>query len=312
VLLYSYSGSVCSPKLSHRFNEEHLKNLDGGVVRHRHGRRRGPHFRTKFLVWLLFAAAAAITWQFARQQPVSSLSYLSPEASRVGLGEMREDQFGLASRAEPSSIATRPGRPVYLYSIIPGGIQSAEELQHVVEHDPVAAQHFRGFDYQRARLVEVAQKQSMYVSYRIGDKVYWTRKKVSLRPGETLISDGKIVARTRCGNRVALAPLGPPALLDPLELDLDQPLFSNDMLTREVDPQAESYATSLPPPATANTVQPTRGKRLIPLFFLPFAALPGGSSHAPLAVTPEPGTMLLLSTGLAGVYWRVRQSRRRR
>jgi hypothetical protein len=276
-----------------------LKNLDGGVVRHRHGWHRGPHLRTKFLVWLLFAATAAITWQFARQQPVSSLSYSSPEASP----------------AEPSSVATRAGRPVYLYSIIPGGIKSAEELQHVVENDPVAAQHFRGFDYQRARLVQVSQKQSMYVSYRIGDKVYWTRKKVSLRPGETLISDGKIVARTRCGNRVALAPLGPPALLDPLEMDLDQPLFSPLMVTREVEPQADSYLTSLPssPPVTANTLQPTSNrKRLIPLFFVPFAGLPGGSSHAPLAVTPEPATMLLLSTGLAGVYWRARQSRRRR
>jgi len=259
--------------------------------------------RTKFLVWLLFAAAAAITWQFARQQPVSSLSSSSPDVSRVGLRKTGDDKSRLASRAEPFSVAMRPGRPVYLYSIIPGGVKSAEELQHVVEHDPVAAQHFRGFDYQRARLVEVSQKQSMYVSYRIGDKVYWTRKKVSLRPGETLISDGKIVARTRCGNRVALAPLGPPAMLEPLEMDLDQPLFSNDMVTREVDPQADPYLTSLP----------TRDrKRLIPLFFLPFAGLPGSSSHAPLAVTPEPGTMLLFSTGLAGIYWRARQSRRRR
>ena len=292
-----------------------MKNLDGGVVRHRHGRHRGPHLRTKFLVWLLFAATAAITWQFARQQPVSSLPYSSPQASRIGQREIRDDKSAWASPAEPSSVATRAGRPVYLYSIIPGGIKSAEELQHVVEHDPVAAQHFRGFDYQRARLVQVSQKQSMYVSYRIGDKVYWTRKKVSLRPGEILISDGKIVARTRCGNRVALAPLGPPAMLDPLEMDLDQPLFSTPMVTREVDPQADSYLTSLPssPPETANALQPTSNrKRLIPLFFLPFAGLPGGSSHAPLAVTHEPGTMLLLSTGLAGVYWRARQSRRRR
>jgi len=32
----------------------------------------------------------------------------------------------------------------------------------------------------------------MYVAYRKGDKVYWTRKKVALHPGETLISDGKL------------------------------------------------------------------------------------------------------------------------
>ena len=139
------------------------------------------------------------------------------------------------------------------------------------------------------------------------------RSKILLHPGETLISDGKIVARTRCGNRVALAPLGPHALVEPLESDFDQPLFANDMVTKEVDPQADPYMTSLPTPDVANSLQPThKRKMLVPLFAVPFFGLPGATSHTPLAVTPEPGTMLLLSTGLAGVYWRSRKSRRKR
>jgi hypothetical protein len=49
---------------------------------------------------------------------------------------------------------------------------------------------------------------------------------------------------------------------------------------------------------------------MIPFFILPFFG-PGGSSHTPLAVTPEPATLLLLSSGLAGVYWKARKSRRK-
>ena len=198
--------------------------------------------------------------------------------------------------------------------MIPGGVASAEELRQAMEHDPVVAQQFEGFDFQRAHLVQVSEKQSMHVAYRMGGKVYWTRKKVALHPGETLISDGKIVARTRCGNRIALAPLGPPAMAEPAEADLNQPLFSNDMVTPEAEPQPETYAAAIPiaSPVEGNALQPTKHKRMIPFFILPFFGLPGGgSSHTPLAVTPEPGTLLLFSSGLAGVYWKTRKSRRK-
>jgi hypothetical protein len=293
--------------------EEHLKDSSVNVVRHRRRRHSRKRAGTKFLVALLFAATAAITWQFARQRPASSMSYPSPEVNRIKLNEA--DASAAASRAYSSFLESRPGRPAYLYSVIPGGVASAEELRQAMEHDPVVAQQFAGFDFQRAHLVQVSEQQSMHVAYRMGDKVYWTRKKVALHPGETLISDGKIAARTRCGNRIAVAPLGPPALAEPAETDLNQPLFSNDMVTHEVDPQLETYAAVIPmaPPVEGNALQPSKRKRAIPFFILPFFGLPGGgSSHPPLAVTPEPATLLLFSSGLAGVYWKLRKSRRKR
>jgi hypothetical protein len=259
------------------------------------------------LVVLLFAATAAVTWQFSRQRPVASSS-----RSPVVTGGT---QSVLTGSAESLYIASRPGRPAYAYSVIPGGVGSAEELRQISDHDPVVA-YFQGFDYEHAHLVTVSEKQLMYVAYRKGDKVYWTRKKVALHPGETLISDGKIVARTRCGNRVAVAPLGPPGIMDPLISDLDQPLFSNEMVTNPAEPKAEVLAAAIPSPTSevGNALQPTKNhKGLIPLFFLPLAGIPGGgSSHTPLAVAPEPGTWLLLSSGLAGVYFMARKSRRKR
>jgi PEP-CTERM motif len=39
---------------------------------------------------------------------------------------------------------------------------------------------------------------------------------------------------------------------------------------------------------------------------------PGSSGGGPLAVTPEPGSVLLISSGLAAVYWRSRKARRKK
>jgi len=293
-----------------------LKDPQAGTVRRRHRRYRKAQARTKFLVMLLFAATAAVTWQFSRQQSVASLSHSSASVSSSTVPDAARP--AISGAGESLYITSRPVRPAYPYSVIPGGVGSAEELRQISDHDPVVAQQFQGFDYANAHLVTVSEKQLMYVAFRKGDKVYWTRKKVALHPGETLISDGKIVARTRCGNRVAVAPLGPPAVMDPLISDFDRPLFSNEMVTNAVEPQPEAIASALPNPTpeVGNALQPTKSRKkgLIPLFFVPLAGIPGGSggSHTPLAVAPEPGTWLLLSSGLAGVYWMARKSRRKR
>ncbi len=284
-----------------------MKDSSVSVARSRRSRSSRKNSRTTFLVALLFAATAAVTWQFARQEAASGLSYSPREVNRLALDEARPAKLETPAI---SSMAMRPGRPSYLYSVIPGGVANAEELRQAMAHDPVIARQFEGFDFQRAHLVQVSGKQTMHVAYRMGDKVYWTRKKLPLHPGETLISDGKIVARTRCGNRIALVPLGPPAMVDPVDADLNEPLFSNDLVTNEVAPQPEAYADALPLPVVASALQPTKGRRIFP-FILPIFGLPGGGgsgSHPPLAVTPEPETILLLSSGLAGVFWKARKA----
>lgn len=286
------------------------------MVRRRHSRHSRKNARTRFLVALLFAATAAITWQFARQQPISGLAYSLPQANPVELNEA--DTSGRSSRAYSSFSASRPSRPAYRYSVISGGIANAEDLRQAMKNDPVVAREFAGFDFQKAHLVQVSEKQALHLAYRMGDKVYWTRKKIALHQGETLISDGKIVARTRCGNRVAVAPLGPPAQVDPVESDFNQPIFSNDMVTHEVEPELATYAQVLPDEVTP---PPAKRKGMIPFFVVPFWVPEDSSStsspsphsaHTPLAVAPEPATMLLLSTGLVGVYWKARKSRRKR
>ncbi len=180
-----------------------MKDIRAGVVRHRPQGPRRSYARSRFLVLLLFAATAAVPGSLLASNQFRACLIQSSKPSPSRLPELQGDSSSAANRTG-YSFPTRAVRPTYLYSIIPGGVDSAEELRQVVERDPVAAKHFQGFDYQHAHLVEVSGKQSMYVAYRKGDKVYWTRKKIALHPGEKLISDGKIMARTRCGNRVPL------------------------------------------------------------------------------------------------------------
>ncbi len=280
-----------------------------GVARQRRSWHRRRQVRIKFLVLLLFAATAMITWRFARPQTVSSLSYPPSEAVQTTLSEGQRGYFMLAGLSGSGSPAWRGDRLVYPYSVIRGGVTTPEELKWAMEHDPVVARHFQGFDYQHAHVVRVAEKQALYVSYRIGDRVYWTRAKVSLRPGETLITDGKIVARARCGNRVSPAPLDAGSPLEPPASELEQP--APEVAAMRSVPAAAALPASDPGAVPAATAHAIGSKAFIPLFAAPLAALPGGSSHAPLAVAPEPGTLLLISSGIAGVYWKSRKARRK-
>jgi hypothetical protein len=49
----------------------------------------------------------------------------------------------------------------------------------------------------------------VYVSYRKGDDIYWTARKVMLQAGETLLTDGRNEMRARCANRISDVPRSP-------------------------------------------------------------------------------------------------------
>jgi PEP-CTERM motif len=272
-------------------------------------RRRPWHVRNKGLLFLLLAAAGIVCWSFVSQQPsldpFSSIPVQSP------------DHHSLDSASEPTWSASvySNGRPVYPYSVIPGGISGPLELRDAALHDPVVARHFAGFNYDRAHLVKVTKAQSAYVSYRIGSRLYWTRHKISLHRDEMLITDGTIVARTRCGNRIAAAPLDAGSPLEPSSEELDSPRASSMPLIPAalVDPIPSPLPDPSIPEANSPMVVPAAKHVGIPWIIPPVYIPEGSSGHpgAPLAVTPEPGSLLLISSGLAIVGWRVRKARRK-
>jgi hypothetical protein len=115
-------------------------------------------------------------------------------------------------------------RPVFPYSVIPGGAHSSRELLDAVRREPVVAEHYAGFATSNARVIRLARDRLAYVSYRLGNHIYWTRKKVTLLSGETLLSDGEHLARTRCGNRVSNTPENPISPEEPAEKIMSTPL----------------------------------------------------------------------------------------
>jgi hypothetical protein len=118
---------------------------------------------------------------------------------------------------------TAANAPVYSHSVIPGGVSSAQTLQAALHRDPIAAAHYVGFRVQDARLVRLTNEPRAHVSYRMGDKIYWTRKEITLHVGESLLIDGTHFARTRCGNRIADVPAGPTSPAEPPAEVIDRP-----------------------------------------------------------------------------------------
>jgi hypothetical protein len=277
------------------------------------------------------------------------LRYLSPSLFQASKQKEPDQKSVEASRnvflqAQQDALRSMENRPVYPYSIVRGGVKDASELKWAADHDPVVASHFAGFDYDHARVVRLVLARTVYLSYRIGNKVYWTHHRVTLKKGEPLLTDGKITARTKCGNRVEEAPQVEVSNFEPPPLKFEEPelpILGPAASTPPVPYQSSLIGRSTPPglgPAPPlSSYNPIGGGTWVPVNPPP---LPIGvcgpvkkkttTSGAKAAVSgvigkltkkknpnpcatsggevPEPGTWLLMICGLTAVFW---MSRRR-
>lgn len=120
----------------------------------------------------------------------------------------------------------KPGeRPVYPYSVVPGGVYDMKEVEKAVSQDPIVKKHYgdRGVEVKKLEPVELTKPRKGYVSYRVGDRVYWTKKKVDLKPGEVVLTDGQNKIRGRCGNMISDKPQSPVLHLEPSEKQMENP-----------------------------------------------------------------------------------------
>jgi hypothetical protein len=300
--------------------------------RHRRNRmvRRGAVVLLAFFTLGISALALKyLSPSFFRARQSGPAAFEQAELSRERLITLNK----LVSQAAPS-----PERPVYPYSLIPGGVEDAKELKWVAEHDPIVAAHYAGFDYDHARVVRAALASTVYMSYRVGNRVYWMHHSVTLHKGEKLITDGKIWARARCGNRVENGPrheveaaVEPPAAL------FDQPIrmpsgtamqapgvpFESALLSHPIgavgplslyDPVSGGAWVPLSPPPLPNALcGPNKKKGSNDSGCCAGEGGTGKGKKKPgcgggtPGVVPEPETWVLFASGLAIICWQARR-----
>jgi hypothetical protein len=208
---------------------------------------------------------------------------------------MNAEMWEFAGTALPDVSA----RPVYPYSVIPGGAYSRKELADKIDSDPVVASHFVNFRIGDTRMVRAVETRLMHVAYRLDDKVYWTANPVRIPAGEMLITDGQFEARARCGNFVSASPQTPVSDEEPLVEVMDIPEFA--MVTPPAFPTpmlpALPHMAPMPPDQSADPL---------------LASLPGPHGFTepaynrprfylgrPPTIVPEPGVLVLMLSGLA-------------
>jgi hypothetical protein len=246
-----------------------------------------------------------------------------------------------ATAAIPQAIGSRP---VYPYSIIPGGIRSGSELEQAIARDPLVAAHYGDFNVTEARIVTLEKPRLAYVSYRLDNRIFWTRRMLVLRAGETLLTDGEHFARTRCGNRLSKHPRAQVSKFEPPPAAFDKALppaatgvttaaahaAPNSMVPQTVSALPVTPASFMQSPPTLAAPAPTVliGFPAPPVNRIAAPVCdeknppPGGcpktgctSKHPcpppPGENTPEPSTVILFATGLIAAIGVSRRKRNR-
>ena len=205
-------------------------------------------------------------------------------------------------------------RPVFPYSVVPGGVRDSHELQAAASNDPVVAGHYSDFRIARARTLRLDRPVAMYVSYRRNNQVYWTRNRMVIPAGETLLSDGQNLARVRCANRLSPVAAKPVAAVDPATEELETPVFVPPLMASLLPgseigffPEGAPAVGAVPgaavvpsgPSTSSNTPPPPVFPPILGPGVPPFTPSTPPSGPPPPVVTPEPSSLVLLVTGVA-------------
>lgn len=243
-----------------------------------------------------------------RRESAIQLQPPSPVVSTPALEPFQRTPLAIANRA------------IFPYSIVPGGVRDGRELQRAASSDPVVAQHYADFRLSLARPIRLDHPLAMYVSYRRNNHVFWTRNRMVIPAGETLISDGQNLARVRCANRLSPIAVKPVAETEPSKEDLNEPSFVPPLIAEWAPggdiaelPSPGTPANAMPPitppgPSTSNTPPPP---------ILPPILIPGVPPFVPLTpgpppvVTPEPSSFGLLLAGTLLIWLLAAMSLRR-
>jgi hypothetical protein len=132
----------------------------------------------------------------------------------------------VARTAASAPEATEKKRPVYPYSIVEGGTYTLFEWTQAKQQDKVVENHYKHINPDTLKPLRLNADTSAYVSYRVGKLIFWTSRKINLKRGELVLSDGTNWVRGRCGNLISETPMFPtltPAAKEPKPSVMDTP-----------------------------------------------------------------------------------------
>lgn len=290
--------------------------VKSAVRRRRSWYRRRLRFRRALVGVAVFVAISAACWQSAARffgLPTLHASQVLPDSFWKRANVHKELVFAATRSVKLKALPRIAG--IYPYSVIPGGFKTVDDVRAAVASDYAVRRHYAHFDFNHARLVRATEAREVYLSYRIRDTVFWSRKKYRLHPGELLLTDGNITARARCGNQISDSAKPEVSDEEPAEDVLDHPVAA-------LEAPAAPFRPMLAPPdlpiGQPNPPQLFAGGFLFP--YVPVGTplvsgvcrynngvLPEHCKHHHKPVVPEPPTMLLLASGLALVGWRYRK-----
>jgi hypothetical protein len=290
-------------------------------------RRRRTWYRRRLrlqrvLVTVFFATlVVGACWQnAARYFPLPSLhaSQVLPDSFWARANIRKDIAFAAARSAKPNKFLPRIPN-VYAYSVVPGGVKDLSDLRNAAARDYVVRRHYAHFDFSHAHLVRATEAREVYLSYRVRNTVFWTRKKIRLHLGELLLTDGTITARARCGNQISDTAKPEVSEEEPDEDVLDQPVAA-------LEPGPSLPVRPLLAPPDLPSAPPLAPKLFAGPFFFPYVPIgvpiragrctpgevvvDGHCKHHKPPTVPEPSTMVLIASGLTLIGWRYRRSTR--
>jgi hypothetical protein len=194
-----------------------------GDDRRRHRRPSRRRTRARRLVTLSFlvlvAGFLALSAVVAEIRSVAAMDL--PASPPIEIGQpVREPRL--------------PDRPVFRHSVIAGGAYTADEVEAAMERDAVVAAHYSGINPAKLRVETLPSDRDVYMSYRIGQEIFWTKQKMRLQEGETILTDGVHHIRARCGNCIAFAPMEPTADDEPGEMEFAALTDDSDQIQSHV------------------------------------------------------------------------------
>jgi hypothetical protein len=102
------------------------------------------------------------------------------------------------------------------YSIVPGGVHSAEDVDRAAKGDPVVGKHYSNVSVSQLTSSRTAAARDAFVSYRVGDQIYWSSGKVRLPEGEAVLTDGSTTIHARCGSLLSDGSAAPTLSREPV------------------------------------------------------------------------------------------------